>query len=333
MHQNKGQLGAKFTAQSSQEELDFHSIGHDNAEGIPGILAGNATLENETIITGTVPTKCYHSQCGRGQSGVLALDISLDGDACPVAVGHQSGHQIHHLLQARSRVQGAALAGLHEGDRVAELTVLEEHHVDALLHHGLDLLDHLVRVIAHTDVDGDLLAMVVELLVQGNLQLEFAGRQEEVLADNGAGLDALFGGCVLHLADAQVNGAAAMRPVAVAVPGEDLNEVLDATGLALVAGPLLEHHGGRRAGRHLHHKGVGVRAELLEQALLHFGQLDVLLLGRAHLLGDQGQLLLEPQANHLVILSTVTEVANQLHEDLAVLAHVLVVQHHNSICK
>lgn len=174
---------------------------------------------------------------------------------------------------------------------------------------------------------------MVQLLVEGDLQFELAGRQQEVLAHHGAGLDALLGGGILHLPDAQVDGAAAMRAITVAVAGEDLHKVLDAARLALVAGPLLEDHRGRRAGRHLHHKGIGVGAQLLQQALLHLGQLDVLLLGRAHLLGDQGELLLEPQSDHLVVLSSIPEVAHQLHEDLAVLAHVLVVQHHDAIWK
>lgn len=275
----------------------------------------------------------FYSQCGRGQSCVLALDITLNGDACAVAIGHQGGHQIHDLLQAGSRVQGTSLACLHEGDRVAELTVLEQDHIDALLHHGLDLLHHLVGVVAYADVHRDLLAVMVQLLVEGDLQFELSGRQKEVLANDGAGLDALLGGCVLHLADAQVNGAPAMPSITVAVSGKDLYEVLDSAGLALVTGLLLENHRGRRAWWHLHHKGIGIGAKLLQQTLLHLGQLDVLLLGWAHLLRDQGQFLLEPQTDHLVVLAPISEIADQLHEDLAVLAHVLIVQHNDSICK
>jgi len=110
--------------------------------------------------------------------------------------------------------------------------------------------------------------MMVQLLVEGHLQFEFPGRQEEVLADDGAGLDALLGGCVLHLADAQIDGAPAMRPIAVTVSGEDLHEVLHSARLALVTGLLLEDHRGWRTGWHLHHKGIGIGAQLLQQALL-----------------------------------------------------------------
>jgi hypothetical protein len=45
------------------------------------------------------------------------------------------------------------------------LTVLEEHDVDPLLHHRLDLLDHFIRVVSDAEIDADSLAMLIELLV------------------------------------------------------------------------------------------------------------------------------------------------------------------------
>ncbi|KAE8749622.1 hypothetical protein FOCC_FOCC003609 [Frankliniella occidentalis] len=292
----------------------------------------------------------------------------------------------HPSLRRHSRVQnkpnehcsssaGPALVAdkhslcLHRGDGGAVLPVLEEHHVDPLLYHGLDLLHHLVAVVADADVDGDLLAVVVQLLVQGHLQLQLAGAHHEVLAHDGARLAALLGRRVLHLPDAHGHAAPgeqtrtrrelaveearagevrgnlpAVAAVRLGLPDEDLDVVLHAAGLTLVLVPGLQGdgRGGRRGD--VEGEGHGVVTELLEEPLLGAGRTEVaswrgcpsavavhLLRRRVDLLRGQEQVLLEVESHDLILLAAVPEGAHHLTEHLAAL-QVLGVHGDDAIC-
>lgn len=52
-----------------------------------------------------------YSQRGGGERGVGALELAVERDAALVAVAGQRRRQVQHLLQARARLQGAAVPG------------------------------------------------------------------------------------------------------------------------------------------------------------------------------------------------------------------------------
>lgn len=98
-----------------------------------------------------------------------------------------------------------------------------------------------------------------------------------------------------------------MAAVLGAVRHEGLDAVLDAEGLAGLVLAGLQGDGAGRRGRELEGEGVRVRAELLEQLVLHGRQLlPVVVVRRWHdLLPRQDDLLAELDAHHLVLLATI----------------------------
>lgn len=157
---------------------------------------------------------------------------------------------------------------LQAGNRRPILAVLEEHHIHPLLHHGLDLLHHLVAVVAYADVDRNLLPVVVQLLVQGGLQLQLPGAQHEVFTHDGARLAALLGRGELYLAYAERDRAASVRAVVLVVSRKCLDVVLHAARFPLILLSGLERHGCRSAGRDVEGEGECVGTQLLQETLL-----------------------------------------------------------------
>lgn len=67
---------------------------------------------------------------------------------------------------------------------LAKLSV-DHRHLAMLNHEALDALHGLARVVSDDDVGGNLLAMIVNLAIQSHLQVDFALREGETLADQG----------------------------------------------------------------------------------------------------------------------------------------------------
>lgn len=78
-----------------------------------------------------------------------------------------------------------------------------------------------------------------------------------------------------------------------------------AAGTHRVIVAAVELDGGRGRVGESHSEGVGIGAELLHEAVLHAGQLG-LVVGRIDLLGGQLHLLAEVQAHDLILLATET---------------------------
>jgi hypothetical protein len=209
------------------------------------------------------------------------------------------------------------------------LAVLEEHHVDPLLHHHLQLLHHFVAVVPDADVRRDLLPVVVQLLVQRHLQLQFPGAQHEVLPHHRARLAALFRRRVLHLPDCHRDGAPLVGPVCLALSDEELDVVVHPAGLPLVLEAGLERDRGGSVGGQGEHEGVTIGAQFFDEAVLQLGQV-LLVGGGVDLLGVQVEVLLEVEAHHLVLFAAVAEAADYLAEDFAVF--VVTVEDHDAIC-
>lgn len=239
-HQNERQLGCQLAAQSAQVQLDLGSVRHDDAEGVAHVRRGKQGAGREFAL--------------------FSFHHAVQSDAATMLVALQGGLQVKHLLQGRARIDRAAVLRLHRVDHRPELTVLKDDQVDALLHQRLDLLHHFVAIVAHAYVDGDRLAVIVQLFVQGNLELQFTRAQHKVLAHHGAGLTTLFRRRVLDLADPHHHRAPLMGQVGLRFAAVHLHVVTDAAGLAGFVGSRLKSHAGRCALREREVERYRVRA-------------------------------------------------------------------------
>ena len=75
----------------------------------------------------------------------------------------------------------------------------EHGYVDALDDRHRDLLDGLLRPVPDAEGHPDVVAVVVQLLVEARFELELPGGEHEVLPDHGARLPAASGGGKLDL--------------------------------------------------------------------------------------------------------------------------------------
>ncbi|KYM79263.1 hypothetical protein ALC53_10299 [Atta colombica] len=164
---------------------------------------------------------------------------------------------------SRTGIDWATVLCLNRFYYRSELTVLKNHYVDALLYQRLDLLHYLVAVVTHAHIDSDRLAVIVELLVQSNLELELARTQQEVLAHHRARLTTLLRGRVLDLADAHQDGATLVGHIGLRIATVYLYVVTYATRLAGLVGSRLKSHARRRALRECEGKGNRIRTHLV----------------------------------------------------------------------
>ncbi|KYN39659.1 hypothetical protein ALC56_06154, partial [Trachymyrmex septentrionalis] len=236
-HQNERQLGRQLTAQSAQIKLDLHGVGYDDAESVAHVRRGKQSAGREVAL---VP---FH--------------YAIEGDAATLLIARQG------RLQSRTGIDRATVLRLDRFYHRSELTVLKDHYVDALLHQRLDLLHHLVAVVTHAHVESDRLAVIVQLLVQSNLELELARAQQEVLAHHGARLATLLRRRVLDLADAHQDGATLVGHVGLRLAAIYLYVVTYATRLAGLVGSRLKSHARRRALRECERKGNRIRTHLV----------------------------------------------------------------------
>ena len=100
---------------------------------------------------------------------------------------------------------GTAFSALYLHYLRRGVTSTEHRDVDVLDDVHADLLDRLQRGVADDEGALDVVPVMVELLVQRGLQLQFSLREQEVLPDGGARLPALLGGSELHLPDGHVD--------------------------------------------------------------------------------------------------------------------------------
>lgn len=106
--------------------------------------------------------------------------------------------------------------------------------LDVLDDGALDVLDGLLATVVDVDGSVDLLAMVVELLVESHLHVELSGGQSEALGHEGAGLALVAGhGRELHLPDGEGDGVALVGLLIGIVAHEHAQFVNNAEGLAL----------------------------------------------------------------------------------------------------
>ena len=143
------------------------------------------------------------------------------------------------------------MASAEHGD----VDVLHEAHADLL--HGLD------GGVPHHEGALDVVPVVVELPVQGGLQLQLPLGEEKVLPDGGGGLPALPGGGELDLPDGHVDTG--LLSVHALHDGPDV--VLHPAGLARLQA-WLEGDGGGGVGGEPQLEGERVLAQLAQQPVL-----------------------------------------------------------------
>lgn len=169
--------------------------------------------------------------------------------------------------------------------------------------------------------------MIVDLLVQGDLEVQLSLRESEALADEGAGqTTSAVDGSELDLLDGQSEGRALVGPVVGVVSNVGLDAVLDTQRLAVVVVTGLQ---GDRAGRVLGEsegEWEGVRSQLLHETVLNGGQLALLVGGHELLLG-QDHLLAELNAHDLIFLSTIAVCGRELQTITKVLTRDLNMLH------
>lgn len=236
-----------------------------------------------------------------------------------ILVVSRQRNQVEGLGEIGARSDGAALLGLQLGHMLAELGV---HHGDlSVLHNeALDALHGLLGVVRHLDGGSRLLAMIVDLPVQRNLQTDLAIREGESLADQRAGQTlATIEGSVLQLLDHQTDHAPLVLAIVLGVAHKCPDGVLDAQGLAIVVALLLQSNGAGRIGREVEGERMGVAAQFADQLLLHRCHLHVGI-GHGHnLLPAQDKLLGELHSHDLVLLATIAIGGGQLAKDFPVL--------------
>jgi len=154
--------------------------------------------------------------------------------------------------------------------------------------------------------------VIVDLLVQGDLKVEFALGEGEALADERARQTATtVARGELDLLDSQGKGGALVGFVISVVADVGLDAVLDAKRLAFVVVTGLHGHGARRLGRELHGEWDGVGSQLLNQTVLDGGQLH-LGVSRYDLLLAEDHLLAEFDTHDLVLLAAIAIGGNEL---------------------
>ena len=198
----------------------------------------------------------------------------------------------------------------------------EHGDVDVLDEADADLLHGLHGGVADHEGDLDVLPVVVELFVQGGLQLQLPLREEEILPDSGGGLPALPGWSELDLPDGHVD--AGLLPVHMLHDGPDV--VLHPAGLPRLQSGLEGDGGGGVAGE-LEVEGESLLAQLTEQPVLQPGGRGRGSLSSGEQLGlVHHQLLLEIQPHRLLFLSPVPEGADQLDGESLVVDEVINLQ-------
>ncbi|KYN11104.1 hypothetical protein ALC57_16763, partial [Trachymyrmex cornetzi] len=145
-HQNERQLGRQLAAQSAEIKLDLDGVGYDDAESVAYIRRGKQSAGREVAL--------------------IPFHYAIEGDTATMLIVHQG------RLQRRTGIDWATVLRFNRFYYRLELTVLKDHYVDALLYQRLHLLHHLVAVVTHAHIDGNRLAVIVQLLVQSNLELE-----------------------------------------------------------------------------------------------------------------------------------------------------------------
>lgn len=181
------------------------------------------------------------------------------------------------------------------------------------------------------DVDADGFPVVVDLFVQGRLQVQRFVRHEELPGGlcHGLGAGALRG--VLHLADDQANRVPLMDFLLQVLRAESFDLIVHTAGLPCVLGAGLQRDGAGQVGGDLEGEGVGMLAQLLDEALLQAGEgLPVLGHGGEGLRVGHKEILPEGQAQHIQVLAAVTERTRQGHEDFPLL-QVLRIHQHDSV--
>lgn len=113
--------------------------------------------------------------------------MTIEGDAADFLVAVDHGRQGERLGHGRTRGDGAALAGFQTGHALVvvainqgDLDVLDDGHQDAL--------DRFLGLVLDVDVEADLLAVVEELAVERQLQVQLAARESEALGHHRARL-------------------------------------------------------------------------------------------------------------------------------------------------
>jgi len=190
-----------------------------------------------------------------------------------ILVVSRQRNQVEGLGEIGARSDGAALLGLQLGHMLAELGV---HHGDlSVLHNeALDALHGLLGVVRHLDGGSRLLAMIVDLPVQRNLQTDLAIREGESLADQRAGQTlATIEGSVLQLLDHQTDHAPLVLAIVLGVAHKCPDGVLDAQGLAIVVALLLQSNGAGRIGREVEGERIGVAAQFADLKVKSLGYL------------------------------------------------------------
>jgi hypothetical protein len=270
----EGHVGDELAAEGAAVQLDPQRVGDDDTDGVYGALA-------------------FGDQSRAGEVGVVVAEAAVEGHPAAVFVGGGEGHQVDGFGEAGPGGDGAALAGLQARHVLGELRV--DHRHFAVLHHvDFHVSDGFAGVVADGDAGTDLLAVVVDLAVEGHLEVDLAGGEGEAFGDDGARKSGHSSGTRhnLELLDGEGDGAALVAFVLLVGRYVDLQIVLDAQRLALVVFAGLEGDGAGGHLREAENEGVGHRAHLLGQFLLDGGQIggllrrDDLVVGDHHLLAE-----------------------------------------------
>lgn len=170
-----------------------------------------------------------------------------------------------------------------------------------------DVLDVLPGVVGDDHVGSELLAVIIDLLVQSDLQVELALREGEALADERARQTAsAVGRSELDLLDGQGQGGTLVGLVVGVVTNVGLDAVLDTQRLAVVIVTGLQGDRARGVLGEVEGEWEGVGSQLLHEAVLDGRQLALLVDDGDDLLLEQDHLLAELNAHDLIFLPTIS---------------------------
>jgi len=267
----EGKISHKLSTDGTAVEGNSHAVGDDDTKSVIGVLA-------------------HSNQSGGGQVAVGVLDFTVQGDTEGVFVGLGRWSEQDALREVASWGDRATFFALHTSNSLGEVRV-GHGDLDVLDNAGLDALDSLAAAVADVQVGAHLIAVVVDVLLKGDLKVKFARAESEALGNKSRWLaSTALSWCILYPSDGEGDAVALVKLLISTGSDENAKLVQDTKGLGgFVA---LQNNGVRGHLGQGHDKGVGVASQFLHQTVLDLvdggivGSREDLLRCQLHLLGE-----------------------------------------------
>jgi len=264
-------ISNKLSTDGTAVEGNSDGVGDDDTKSVIGVLA-------------------LRNQSGGSQVGIGILDVSVQGNTEDLPIGRAAGCESDGLHKVTSRGDRAAFLALHASNLTGEAGV-GHGDLNVLDHAGLDALDSLAAAVADVQVGAHLIAVVVDVLLKGDLEVKFARAESEALGNKSRWLaSTALSWCILYPSDGEGDAVALVKLLISTGSDENAELVQDTKGL----GGFVALQNNRVRG-HLgqgHDKGVGVASQFLHQTVLDLvdggivGSREDLLRCQLHLLGE-----------------------------------------------